>query len=359
MPTSSRSRRPWLVVGTVWVTLAIASGLYFSFPVFFVALLEEFGWSRGATAAAFSISSVVQGALSPMVGILGDRLGPRRVMLGGACLLGAARVLSSRIGSLWSLSPIAGGLAAAEPRAGDRGAGAPRRRRRAADGDVLGALLRLPLHAARRLLGRHPFGGLRGGPRIPAPVRGRHLRAHRSALGRGSDPVRHGRRPHRTRGVGHDLLRLHGGGNALSARTRDLAARGGPVRLRAPLRPRLRRARPHHHRDGVPALPGTALRRPLRDPQRGQRHRWRRRAVVRRRRARPDRELSRRVPDRRRLLRAGLGVLLARAPTGARVGDAVALHAPSSPDRYGRPHWSSYTTSFSGPRPTGPKRPIG
>ena len=63
MPTSSRGHRgalrPWVVVGTVWVTLAIASGLYFSFPVFFVALLDEFGWSRGATAAAFSISSVV------------------------------------------------------------------------------------------------------------------------------------------------------------------------------------------------------------------------------------------------------------------------------------------------------------
>jgi MFS family permease len=112
MPTSSRSRRPWLVVGTVWVTLAIASGLYFSFPVFFVALLEEFGWSRGATAAAFSISSVVQGALSPVVGILVDRLGPRRVMLGGACLLGAACVLSSRIGSLWSLYMVVGVLAA-------------------------------------------------------------------------------------------------------------------------------------------------------------------------------------------------------------------------------------------------------
>jgi hypothetical protein len=26
------------VVGAVWVTLAVASGLYFSFPVFFVAL---------------------------------------------------------------------------------------------------------------------------------------------------------------------------------------------------------------------------------------------------------------------------------------------------------------------------------
>src|SRR3989442_6039061 len=111
MPTSSRSRRPWLVVGTVWVTLAIAAGLSFSFPIFFVALLEEFGWSRGATAAAFSISSVVQGMLSPVVGILVDRLGPRRVMLGGACLLSGACVLSSRIDSPASLYLVTGVLA--------------------------------------------------------------------------------------------------------------------------------------------------------------------------------------------------------------------------------------------------------
>src|SRR5215470_10575341 len=104
---------PWVVVGAVWLTLAIASGLYFSFPVFFVALLDEFGWSRGATAAAFSISSVVQGILSPVVGMLVDRLGPRRVMLGGACLLGGASVLSSLIGSLWSLYAVVGVLAAA------------------------------------------------------------------------------------------------------------------------------------------------------------------------------------------------------------------------------------------------------
>src|SRR5262245_33013955 len=75
MPPSTRSGRhaalPWVVVGALWVTLAIASGLYFSFPIFFVALVEEFGWSRGATAAAFSISSVVQGMLSPVVGMLG------------------------------------------------------------------------------------------------------------------------------------------------------------------------------------------------------------------------------------------------------------------------------------------------
>jgi MFS family permease len=117
MPTSPRAGRealhPWIVVGAVWITLAISSGLYFSFPIFFVALLEEFGWSRGATAAAFSISSIAQGVLAPAVGMLVDRLGPRRVMLGGASVLGGACVLSSRIDSLWSLYLIVGVLAAA------------------------------------------------------------------------------------------------------------------------------------------------------------------------------------------------------------------------------------------------------
>ena len=100
-------------MGAVWITLAIASGLYFSFPVFFVALLEEFGWSRGATALAFSISSVTQGLLSPVVGTLVDRLGPRRVMLGGTFVLGGACLLSSGVGSLWSLYLVVGVLAAA------------------------------------------------------------------------------------------------------------------------------------------------------------------------------------------------------------------------------------------------------
>jgi MFS family permease len=117
MSISSSPRRaaclPWVVVGAVWITLAIASGLYFAFPIFFVALLEEFSWSRGATAAAFSISSIVQGLLSPVVGMAVDRLGPRLVMLGGAGLLGGACALSSQIGSLWSLYLVTGVLAAA------------------------------------------------------------------------------------------------------------------------------------------------------------------------------------------------------------------------------------------------------
>jgi len=101
-----------MLVGSVWVTLAIASGLYFSFPIFFVALFEEFGWSRGATALAFSISSITQGLLSPVVGTLVDRFGPRRVILSGTFVLGAACLLGSRVGSLWALYLITGVLSA-------------------------------------------------------------------------------------------------------------------------------------------------------------------------------------------------------------------------------------------------------
>src|SRR5262245_49761528 len=111
-PDRDGSRR-WIVLGAVWVTLAVTFGLFFSFPVFLVPLFEEFGWSRGATAAAFSISSIVQGLLSPVVGVLVDRVGPRRVILSGTAVLGGSCLLSSRIDSLWSLYLVVGGLAAA------------------------------------------------------------------------------------------------------------------------------------------------------------------------------------------------------------------------------------------------------
>jgi hypothetical protein len=44
----------------VWVALAVGNGLYFSFSVFLVPLVEEFHWSRGLTAGAQSVSTIVQ-----------------------------------------------------------------------------------------------------------------------------------------------------------------------------------------------------------------------------------------------------------------------------------------------------------
>jgi MFS family permease len=103
---------PWVVVGVVWFTLAAAYGLFFSFSIFFVPLIEEFHWSRGLTAGAFSLSTVIQGVLSPGIGMLVDRIGPRRVILAGALVLSVASMLASQIHSLWQLYVITGVLAA-------------------------------------------------------------------------------------------------------------------------------------------------------------------------------------------------------------------------------------------------------
>lgn len=105
--------RSWRLIASIWLTLGVAFGLYFSFPVFYVALLEEFGWSRGVAAGAFSLSAIVQGVLSPLVGALVDRVGPRRVMLGGGVVLGVSYLLGSWITALWHLYLVTGVLAAA------------------------------------------------------------------------------------------------------------------------------------------------------------------------------------------------------------------------------------------------------
>jgi len=96
-------RPAWSIVAVVWVTLGVAYGLYFSFPIFFVPLLEEFHWSRGLTAGALSVSTVVQGILSPLVGALIDRFGTRPVIVVGVLLLAGSAALTATVQTPWEL----------------------------------------------------------------------------------------------------------------------------------------------------------------------------------------------------------------------------------------------------------------
>lgn len=104
---------PWVVLGVVWLTLGAAYGIFFSFPIFFIPLIEEFRWSRGLTAGAYSLSAVMQGILSPVIGMLVDRVGPRPIILAGVVFLSAASMLASLIQSPWHLYLFTGVLAAA------------------------------------------------------------------------------------------------------------------------------------------------------------------------------------------------------------------------------------------------------
>jgi MFS family permease len=96
----------------VWLTLAVAYGLFFSFSVFFVPLVEEFRWSRGLTAGALSVSAVVQGLCAPLAGIVADRFGSRPVIVGGVIVLAAASMLASTIQTPWHLYLYTGVLGA-------------------------------------------------------------------------------------------------------------------------------------------------------------------------------------------------------------------------------------------------------
>jgi MFS family permease len=91
----------------------VGNGLYFSFSVFLVPLIEEFHWSRGLTAGAQSVSTINQGLLAPVAGILVDRFGPRRVILTGTVLLASASVLGSTIHSAGEFYVYTGALGAA------------------------------------------------------------------------------------------------------------------------------------------------------------------------------------------------------------------------------------------------------
>jgi MFS family permease len=95
------SPTPWLVASLAFLILGFTRGLHSSFGVFYVALLDTFGWSRGATAGVYSMVLTVDAILSPVVGYLLDRFGTRNITAAGCVFLAAGLLLSSYVDSLW------------------------------------------------------------------------------------------------------------------------------------------------------------------------------------------------------------------------------------------------------------------
>ena len=103
MENEKRLPLRWIIVGVSFTTLALTYTIMYSFSVFFVALLKEFGWSRSVTAGAFSLFWILHGIVGPFVGNLVDRWGARWVFLLGSLLLGTGLALCSWIDTWWQL----------------------------------------------------------------------------------------------------------------------------------------------------------------------------------------------------------------------------------------------------------------
>lgn len=93
----------WIVVAVTFVTMGIGVNARTSFSLLFSPIIDEFGWPRGVTAGAFSFGFVMSAILSPLIGKLMDRTGPRTVMETGVILMAAGFLLAPLTSEPWHL----------------------------------------------------------------------------------------------------------------------------------------------------------------------------------------------------------------------------------------------------------------
>lgn len=87
----------FIILSIAFITFATSFGVRFSFSIFFVAFLQEFGWSRALTAGAFSLGTIIVGCSGPLIGNLVDRCGPRRILIAGSLAISIGLISCSLI----------------------------------------------------------------------------------------------------------------------------------------------------------------------------------------------------------------------------------------------------------------------
>jgi MFS family permease len=93
----------YIVVGAALLIMAIVYGAYNSFGVFLGPLLTDFNRNRATISGALSLSWIMQGVFSIIMGRLTDRFGPRLVLTICGFLIGLGYLLMSQIGAVWQL----------------------------------------------------------------------------------------------------------------------------------------------------------------------------------------------------------------------------------------------------------------
>ena len=90
----------WVVGASFLVALYVGGGVFYGFTAIFEPIACEMGWSYTHISLAASLRGLEMGLLAPVVGVLTDRWGPRRLMFGGAILGSLGLLLLGQTGSL-------------------------------------------------------------------------------------------------------------------------------------------------------------------------------------------------------------------------------------------------------------------
>jgi MFS family permease len=104
MPDNKKPHTPfygWRVVGAcVLINVYTGGVIFFGFTAVFEPIASEFGWSYAQVSFVASLRGLEMGLLAPLVGLLVDRWGPRKLIFTGSIIGGTGLILLSRVNSL-------------------------------------------------------------------------------------------------------------------------------------------------------------------------------------------------------------------------------------------------------------------
>jgi sugar phosphate permease len=106
----------WIVFCAAAIVFLSAGTFFYGFGLLVGPLTAEFGWSRAAVSVGFSLRTQGGGVAAPLVGVLVDKVGVRRLTTIGIIVAASGFVLLSRVQSLWgfyaAILVIAAGMSA-------------------------------------------------------------------------------------------------------------------------------------------------------------------------------------------------------------------------------------------------------
>ena len=90
----------WIVCATFLIALYVGGVIFYGFTAIFEPIANEFGWSYTQISLAASLRGLEASLLAPIIGILVDRWGPRKLIASGAIIITLGLIMLSRTTSL-------------------------------------------------------------------------------------------------------------------------------------------------------------------------------------------------------------------------------------------------------------------
>ncbi len=108
--TSADWRTPAVVLAAGGIILTLAMGIRGGFGLFLQPISSDLGWGRETFALAIAVQNLVWGATQPFTGMVADRFGSARVVIGGCILYVLGLLLMSTATAPWLFVLTAGVL---------------------------------------------------------------------------------------------------------------------------------------------------------------------------------------------------------------------------------------------------------